>query len=121
MVSFLSLALLVQGIFALDNPSPTTKPGECATDYLYKPKPFGFFVNNTIYTPIGREAITYPRHVELQDGTILATASLRGRRSPSALPIFESKDGGASWKWISDVEDQVNGWGLGAHPALAEL
>ena len=118
----LSVALLIQSIVALsDSPAPPTRPGECSTSAYYKPKPYGYFVNNTIYTPIGNESITYPRHVELQDGTILATASLRGRRSPAALPIFESKDGGASWKWVSDVEDQVNGWGLGAHPALTEL
>jgi len=117
----LSVALLIQSIVALPDPTPPTRPGECSTSAYYKPKPYGYFVNNTIYTPIGNESITYPRHVELQDGTILATASLRGRRSPAALPIFESKDGGASWKWVSDVEDQVNGWGLGAHPALTEL
>lgn len=122
LLSFL-FPLLAQSVAALsDSPAPPTDPGACSTGApYYKPQPWGYFVNNTIYTPIGNESITYPRHVELQDGTILATASLRGRRSPAALPIFESKDGGASWKWISDVEDQVNGWGLGAHPALTEL
>jgi hypothetical protein len=118
----LSVALLIQSIVALpDSPAPPTPSGECATSAYYKPKPYGYFINNTIYTPIGNESITYPRHVELQDGTILATGSLRGRRSPAALPIFESKDGGASWRWVSDVADQVNGWGLGGQAALAEL
>ena len=84
------------------------------------PKPFSFFVNNTIYQTTGNESVTYPRFTELRDGTILATTSLRGR-SPAFFPIFESKDGGASWTWISNVTDVVNGWGLGAQPALAEL
>jgi len=87
-------------------------------------KPWGFFVNNTIYQPVGNESLTYPRFAELLDGTILATSPLGGRRpgsGPAAFPIFESKDGGASWKWISNITDQVNGWGLGSQPALAEL
>jgi len=84
------------------------------------PKPWGFFVNNTIYQPVANESLTYPRFAELLDGTILATSPLGGRR-PAAFPIFESKDGGASWKWISNITDQVNGWGLGSQPALAEL
>lgn len=121
MMRLLFAALLAQSILAQDSPTPPTRPGECATEYLYQPKPYGFFVNNTIYTPIGNESITYPRHVELQDGTILVTGWHRGGRSPGALPIFESKDGGANWKWVSQVDDQVNGWGLSAHPALTEL
>ncbi|KAK4446511.1 Sialidase [Podospora aff. communis PSN243] len=85
-----------------------------------KPEPFGRFTNNTIYQPVGRESITYPRFAELEDGTILATASLSGN-TPAYFPVFESKDGGASWTWVSNVTDQVNGWGMPAQPALAEL
>jgi len=85
-----------------------------------KPEPFGRFINNTIYQPVGKESVTYPRFTELQDGTIYATTSLSGV-SPSYFPIFESKDGGASWKWVSNVTDDVNGWGMTAQPALAEL
>ncbi|KAI1853937.1 hypothetical protein JX265_012622 [Neoarthrinium moseri] len=66
---------------------------------------WGFFTNNTIYQTTGNESITYPRYVELRDGTILATASLTGH-SPGYFPIFEN---------------QVNGWGMSAQPALAEL
>jgi len=84
------------------------------------PKPWGFFTNNTIYQTTGNESITYPRYVELQDGTILATGSLTGH-SPGYLPIFESRDGGASWKHVSDLRDTVNGWGLYVQPALTEL
>jgi len=80
---------------------------------LVRPKPYSFFVNNPIYTPGGKNPSRIPVIVEIQNGTILATVSLRGRRSPAALPIFESKDGGASWKWVTDFENQVNRWGLG--------
>jgi len=84
------------------------------------PQPWGYFNNNTIYQTSGNESITYPRYVELTDGTIIATASLMGH-SPGFFPIFESKNGGASWEYISDLRDTVNGWGMSAQPALAEL
>lgn len=84
-----------------------------------KPHPWGFFSNNTIYQTTGKESITYPRYTELQDGTIIATASLSGH-SPGYFPIFESKDGGASWEHISNLTDQVNGWGQSAQPAVME-
>lgn len=92
----------------------------CAQPYSSPPEPWGFFVNNTIYQPIGNQSVTYPRFTELQDGTILATTSFSGP-VPPYFPIFESKDGGASWEHISDLTDQVNGWGMSAQPALAEL
>ena len=85
-----------------------------------KPRPWGFFVNNTILATTGRESVTYPRYVELQDGTIIATTSFSGH-SPAYFPIFSSKDGGASWTYVSKLTDQVNGWGMSAQPALAEL
>jgi hypothetical protein len=84
------------------------------------PQPFGYFTNNTIYQTSGPESITYPRFTELTDGTIIATASLTGH-SPNYFPIFESKDGGATWEYVSDLRDQVNGWGFSAQPALTEL
>ncbi|SPO01879.1 related to BNR/Asp-box repeat domain protein [Cephalotrichum gorgonifer] len=84
------------------------------------PRPFGFFTNNTIYQPVEGESFTYPRFTELSDGTILATSSVSGH-TPAYFPIFESTDGGASWEWVSDVKDTVNGWGFPAQPALAEL
>lgn len=85
-----------------------------------RPRPWGYFTNNTIYQTTGDEGITYPRYTELQDGTIIATASLSGH-DPNYFPVFESKDGGASWKYISNLTDQVNGWGFSAQPALTEL
>jgi len=38
-----------------------------------------------------------------------------------AFPIYESKDSGKKWKKISDVTDQVNGWGMRYQPFLYEL
>jgi hypothetical protein len=67
----------------------------------------------------------YARVAELHDGTLLVTASVAGGSFPSGakqpFPVFESKDGGASWTWISNITDQVNGWGMSAQPALLEL
>ena len=84
------------------------------------PRPWGYFSNNTIYQTTGPESITYPRYTELTDGTIIATASLMGH-TPSYFPIFESSDGGATWEYISQLHDLVNGWGMSAQPALMEL
>jgi len=106
--TLLAVALLAPFMAVLALPSHT------------EPKPYGFFVNNTIYQPTGNQSVFYPRFAELQDGTILATTSLLGV-SPGYFPIFESKNGGASWKYISNLTDQVNGWGMSAQPALAEL
>ncbi|KAK2038584.1 Oligoxyloglucan reducing end-specific cellobiohydrolase [Colletotrichum somersetense] len=84
------------------------------------PLAFGFFVNNTIQQPAGNGSFFYPRYTEVQDGTILATATLTGY-NPSFFPVFESKDGGATWEWISNVTDTQNGWGLPAQPMLTVL
>jgi hypothetical protein len=37
------------------------------------------------------------------------------------FPIFQSVDGGETWKEISKVTDQVNGWGLRYQPFLYEM
>lgn len=83
------------------------------------PQPYGTFGDNAIYWPDANHTIFYPRITELSDGTILATAGLNS--TPPVFPIFSSSDGGASWKWISNMTDQVNGLGMNAQPALAEL
>jgi hypothetical protein len=114
--SILTTVLLTVSLSIAAKPGPP-KPGPPKPS---PPKPWGFFTNNTIYQTTGDEAITYPRFVELTDGTIIATASLIGH-SPGYFPVFESKNGGATWKYISNLTDQVNGWGMSAQPALAEL
>jgi hypothetical protein len=115
----LGLGLTVIGLTASlvnghkDPPKPPPKPP------LPKPRPFGTFGENVIWWPDVNHTIFYPRITELSDGTILATAGLDS--SPAVFPIFSSGDGGASWKWISNMTDQVNGLGMNAQPALAEL
>jgi len=84
------------------------------------PQPWGYFTNNTIWQPPGKLSVSYPRYTELDDGTILATSALSGV-NPGYFPIFESKDGGAHWTYISNLTDQVNGWGMSAQPALEVL
>ena len=84
------------------------------------PEAFGLFARNTIYNPPTGQRAMYPRHVELEDGTLLVTSSLTGV-NPASFPVFASKDGGATWTWISNITDQVNGWGFPAQPALMEL
>lgn len=108
--ALVAAAVFASSVFAFPSSAPPSS----------KPRPWGFFVNNTIYQTTGKESITYPRYTELQDGTIIATASLSGH-SPGYFPIFESKDGGASWKHVSDLHDTVNGFGMSAQPALTEL
>jgi len=88
-----------------------------AQSCVSEPKPWGFFTNNTIYQTTGNESITYPRFIELTDGSIIATASL----NQGYFPVFESLDGGATWEYISDLRDQVNGWGMSAQPALTQI
>lgn len=106
------LPILATTIFLVQNAA--------ADPFMSGPEPWGYFNNNTIYQPSGSESTTYPRFVELTDGTIIATTSLSGHQ-PGYFPVFESKDGGASWEYISELRDQVNGWGMSAQPALAEL
>ncbi|KAK5741052.1 hypothetical protein LTR17_004202 [Elasticomyces elasticus] len=74
----------------------------------------------TIYQLTGNERLSYPRFTELEDGTILATTSLSGP-VPDYFPVVESTDGRASWTYISNLTDQVNGLGFTAQSALHEL
>jgi len=83
------------------------------------PQANGTFEENVIWMPPVTSTISYPRIAELSDGTILATAGLNS--TPGVFPIFSSADGGASWKWLSNLTDQVNGLGMNAQPAIAEL
>jgi hypothetical protein len=74
------------------------------------------------FRPSNGTSVSYPRVVELQDGTILATAAYTGRIAGKRyFPIFASCDGGNTWAWRGNVTDPVNGSGLSAQPALAEL
>ncbi|KAJ5138769.1 Neuraminidase [Penicillium bovifimosum] len=84
------------------------------------PRPWSTFAENNIFQPDSNHSILYPRQVELSDGSLLVTASYGGDKTPY-FPIFRSADGGATWSWISNMTDQVNGLGMSAQPALTEL
>jgi len=80
----------------------------------------GFFANHTILNTTGSVSCTYPRGAQYADGTLIAMAACSGH-SPNYFPVFESRDSGSSWTYISNFTDQVNGWGMSAQPALEVL
>jgi hypothetical protein len=83
--------------------------------------PFSLYARKVIFdAPAYGLRASYPRVAELQDGTILVTTALFGA-NPAYFPVFASKDGGINWTWVSNITDQVNGWGMGAQPAITEL
>lgn len=83
------------------------------------------FSNKVIFVPPSNYTdprVLYPRTVELRDGTLLATWENYSPEPPAVyFPIYQSKDAGVSWKEISRIDDQVNGWGLRYQPFLYEL
>lgn len=90
------------------------------------PNDFPYLNNTSIWEPAEGEQLIYPRWAELLDGTILVTVSRRlldrqGGPEDAYFPVYSSSDGGVSWDWVSNITDQVNGWGMGAQPALLEL
>lgn len=80
------------------------------------------FSDNVIFVPpsdYNTPKVLYARSVELQDGTLLATWENYSPEPPLVYyPIFQSTDSGVTWKEISKVQDQVNGWGLRYQPFL---
>src|SRR4051794_35503264 len=106
-LKFLSTNLVAASLVAAQSPTCVPRPG-------------GTFAENPIYKPPQGYGVSYPRISELSDGTILATTVLSGT-NPQVFPVFSSKDSGASWTWISNITDQVNGLGMSAQPAIYEL
>lgn len=84
-----------------------------------------FFSNNVIFVPPSNYTdprVLYARTVELSDGTLLATWENYSPEPPLVYyPIYQSRDGGKTWREISKVTDQVNHWGLRYQPFLYEL
>jgi len=95
-------------------PPPPEAPGWVAPDS-------GSFANRTIYNTTGRISSTYPRGAQYADGTLIAMSAVSGLGPPGYFPVFESRDSGATWEYISNFTDQVNGWGMAAQPALEVL
>lgn len=88
-------------------------------------RPFSTFTNVTIFSPpadYNDPRVLYARTVELEGGVLLATWENYSPEPPLVyFPIFESCDGGETWREISKIQDQVNGWGLRYQPFLYEL
>lgn len=83
------------------------------------------FDNRVIFTPEANftdPRVLYARALELSDGTLLSTWENYSPEPPIVhFPIYESRDHGASWEEVSQVHDEVNGWGLRYQPDLFEL
>lgn len=83
--------------------------------------------NKVLYTPPSDYTdprVLYARTVELKHShnTLLATWENYSPEPPLVyFPIYRSTDHGASWTQLSNVTDQVNGWGLRYQPFLFEL
>lgn len=84
-----------------------------------------FFNNRTIfqapsdYTVPG---VLYARAIQLSSGSLLATwENYSPEPPPVYFPIYQSDDLGASWREISRVEDQVNGYGMRYQPDIFQL
>ncbi|KFY39502.1 hypothetical protein V494_03935 [Pseudogymnoascus sp. VKM F-4513 (FW-928)] len=123
----LTVALLTGLAYAtVSHPGPPNPPHPSKPPHPpgppHPPKPPKLFNNRVIFTPPQGTKASYPRTVELSDGTLLATISWRDPGSDLPyFPIFQSKDDGWTWKHISNLTDDVNGLGFGSQPALAEL
>jgi hypothetical protein len=89
------------------------------------PVPFSTFSNLTVFVPPAdytSPGTLYARTVELEGGVLLATWENYSPQPPLVYyPIFQSLNGGETWREISQVTDQVNGWGLRYQPFLYEL
>jgi hypothetical protein len=87
--------------------------------------PFSTFSDVTVFVPPANYTIPkilYARTVLLDDDVLLATwENYSPEPPPVYFPIYRSVDGGETWKEISRVIDQVNGWGLRYQPFLYRL
>ncbi|KUJ14632.1 glycoside hydrolase family 93 protein [Mollisia scopiformis] len=101
---------------------PLLLPSVLAAPWL---APFSTFTNVTVFVPPSNYTdpqVLYARTVELEGGVLLATwENYSPEPPPVYFPIFKSVNGGETWKEISKVQDQVNGWGLRYQPFLYEL
>ncbi|KAI5304500.1 hypothetical protein KEM56_006431 [Ascosphaera pollenicola] len=84
-------------------------------------------VNKTIYEPYNRKTfndpqVLYARSVELDDGSLLATMEHYSPEPPLVYyPVFKSTDQGKSWDHVSNITDNVNGWGMRYQPDLYQI
>ncbi|KAH7123161.1 hypothetical protein EDB81DRAFT_952086 [Dactylonectria macrodidyma] len=96
-----------------------------ATTRAVTPKPWTNFNDNGVFYPLKNATswrTLYGRTLQLPDNSILL--SWEDYDPDAALtyfPIWKSTDGGASFKYFSRVDDQVNGWGNWYQPFLYAL
>jgi len=80
------------------------------------------FAQRVIFTPPSNYTdprVLYARSAQFSDGTLLATWENYSPEPPKVyFPIYQSKDGGYTWKELSRVQDTQNGWGLRYQPFL---
>jgi hypothetical protein len=80
------------------------------------------FSQRVIFTPPSNYTdprVLYARSAQLADGTLLATWENYSPEPPKVyFPIYQSKDGGYSWKELSRVQDTQQNWGLRYQPFL---
>jgi hypothetical protein len=84
----------------------------------------------TVFTPTSGAGfvdpgVMYARAVTLHhngdaNGTILTTFETYTNSTPY-FPVYKSTDGGASWTYLSRVDDTVNGYGMRWNPQIYEL
>lgn len=83
------------------------------------------FSRRVVFTPPSNYTdprVLYARTAQLPDGDLLATWENYSPEPPQVyFPIWRSADNGYTWKEISRVQDQVNGWGLRYQPFLYVL
>ncbi|GFG26944.1 hypothetical protein IFM61606_06952 [Aspergillus udagawae] len=66
--------------------------------------------------------VLYARSLELPNGDLLATWENYSKEPPQVyFPVYRSRDHGRTWKELSQVHDQVYGYGLRYQPELYRL
>ncbi|KAL2795768.1 Sialidase [Aspergillus keveii] len=107
--------------------APTTAqdtPGQPASDD-WSPAPFTDFTKNILFYPPSTAVnwhTLYARSLQLPDESLLITWENYPLEPPLVNhPIWKSNDGGATWSNYSQIEDQVNGWGMRFQPFLYTL
>ncbi|KAL4928358.1 uncharacterized protein BDV17DRAFT_291841 [Aspergillus undulatus] len=99
-------------------------PGQPIEDD-WEPAPFTDFTKNILFYPAA-DAVNwhtlYARTLQLPGESLLITWENYPAEPPLVNhPIWKSDDGGATWYNYSQVEDQVNGWGMRLQPFLYTL
>ena len=90
---------------------PRSSPSELSDKTIFTP-PSDYNIPRTLYA----------RNEQLPNGDLLATWENYSPEPPLVyFPIYRSKDYGKTWKEISKVQDEVNGFGLRYQPFLYYL